>query len=789
LLRSEAPGRARVPVLRSRAREGFGLAWLGIPNQRPRPFHMHWLGLPTGYHTNTELKNRPYTYIARSMHNMVFSDFSRLWSKGGGHFSVALVKGAKTTSLIWNLHADAHDFDIPLGAHKSTQPYRRQLSFVNSARKIFSSGLAHLSLVFLYLSQMHFHGAYFSNNSVWNKDPLHCLPSAHLVWSIIGQDILNSDVGGYFQGIYITSAIFGLWRSTGIITHIHLKYASTTLLSGTIICIVGSYFHVHIGWSFSPSLYQRPLPAHLSLLLGLASISWCGHQIHISLPINRLLISGVDPAVIPWPQDLLTDVYNLVLPPTQYKQIPTPPLSLRNTDSSTGSIALGILAAHHFYLGIAFIASGLISRLSALSQAKAVPYVTPPRGSLGLANSSHAHLSFNLLLTGSSSIIFAFLSSNTSIPVYPYQAIDYPTSTAVFCHHVNIGSFLIVGAFAHASIYMIRDLTNSHTTKGPRSLIVGIHKNPVLNHRCLVIGHLIYLSIALGFHSFGLYIHNDTLQSLGRAEDMFGDNSIQLKPPQLPLHALCYHAFDIEVLDGKVLRMASELGTADFMLHHIHAFTIHVTLLVLLKGILYARGSRLNSDKLELGWRYPCDGPGRGGTCQISPYDHLYLALFWSYNSLSVILFHYFWKMQSDVWASLSYGPISNSPDSIATTQVIRHHISGSDFSVNSGTISGWLRNFLWSQAAQVIQSYATSVSAYGLIFLCAHFVWAFSLMFLYSGRGYWQELIESYLWSHQKLKIVNVIQPRALSITQARAVGLTHYILGGIGCTWFWIC
>ena len=44
-------------------------------------------------------------------------------------------------------------------------------------------------------------------------------------------------------------------------------------------------------------------------------------------------------------------------------------------------------------------------------------------------------------------------------------------------------------------------------------------------------------------------------------------------------------------------------------------------------------------------------------------------------------------------------------------------------------------------------------LSAYGLIFLGAHFVWAFSLMFLFSGRGYWQELIESIVWAHNKLK------------------------------------
>ena len=57
--------------------------------------------------------------------------------------------------------------------------------------------------------------------------------------------------------------------------------------------------------------------------------------------------------------------------------------------------------------------------------------------------------------------------------------------------------------------------------------------------------------------------------------------------------------------------------------------------------------------------------------------------------------------------------------------------------------------------------------------------------MFLFSGRGYWQELIESIVWAHNKLNFAPAIQPRALSITQGRAVGLAHYLLGGIGTTW----
>ena len=43
--------------------------------------------------------------------------------------------------------------------------------------------------------------------------------------------------------------------------------------------------------------------------------------------------------------------------------------------------------------------------------------------------------------------------------------------------------------------------------------------------------------------------------------------------------------------------------------------------------------SRSLSSKLEL---------GRRGTCQVSPYDHIYLAVFWAYNSVSIVVFHYF---------------------------------------------------------------------------------------------------------------------------------------------------
>jgi len=671
---------------------------------------------------------------------MVFSEFHlSLWSKAG-HFNKALSKGPKTTTWIWNLHSDAHDFDLHSGSR------------VLKARKVFSSNLAHLSLVFFWLGGMHFHGAYFSNYSAWLKDPKHCIPLAQLVWSIVGQDILLRDVGGYFQGIDITSGLFQLWRSSGMITQTQLKYACLgASLLGTVICILGSYFHMHISWpsSWYYMKFKSLSAHHLFVLFGLGSISWAGHLFHISMPVNRILDSGVDPALIDITTTTFRDLLFRDLMQTVFPYGSSVSIFEVGLNPSTGGVFLSQVTAHHFYVGVVSIIGGLI-RL--YSNVRGFRFIS--------LDSWHAQLSINLAITGSLSITFAH--HIYAMPVYPYLGTDYPTVLCLFVHHMWIGGFLIVGAGAHASIFMIRDYY-------PRYNSLAFLE--ILNHRDIICGHLIWICIALGLHSFGLYIHNDTLQALGRPEDMFSDNSIQLKPVFSNWHPIV--SFDTEVLDGKVVRMGPSLGTADFMVHHIHAFTIHVTLLILLKGVLYARSSRLVSDKLELGFRYPCDGPGRGGTCQISAWDHIYLAMFWMYNCISVVIFHYFWKMQSDVWGI----------DDVAKRKI--EHISGGDWCVNSTTINGWLRNFLWSQAAQVIQSYGTSISGYGLIFLGAHFVWAFSLMFLYSGRGYWQELIESIVWAHHKLKIVPHIQPRALSISQGRAVALTHYILGGIGCTW----
>ncbi|MFN5118513.1 MAG: photosystem I core protein PsaA, partial [Cyanobacteriota bacterium] len=63
-----------------------------------------------------------------------------------GHFDRTLAKGPKTTTWIWNLHANAHDFD----SHTS--------DLEEVSRKIFSAHFGHLAVIFIWLSGAFYHG-------------------------------------------------------------------------------------------------------------------------------------------------------------------------------------------------------------------------------------------------------------------------------------------------------------------------------------------------------------------------------------------------------------------------------------------------------------------------------------------------------------------------------------------------------------------------------------------------------------------------------------------------------
>ena len=708
---------------------------------------------------------------------------TELWGKPG-NFDKTLVKGPKTTTWIWNLHADAHDFD------------KHSNDLQQNSRKIFSAHFAHLGVIFVWMSSFFFQGARFSNYTGWLADPTHVKPGAQQVWPVLGQEILNGDQGAGYQGIRITSGIFQMWRGWGITTESELMALAIGALLMAAIMFNAGAFHFHVA---APKLswfrnVNSMMNHHLAGLLGLGSLAWAGHIIHIALPTN-MLIDAIDaghPLMLNGKViETLTDIpppHELCNPAVVSQIIPGLGNGVSNfftlnwfafTDfltfkgglnPVTGSLWMTDIAHHHLAIAVLFIIAGHMYRTQwgigqslkeILDGQDGFPAFKSHTGLYEfLAESRHAQLSLNLAMLGSLSIVIA--QHMYSMPPYPYLGIDYPAQIGLFTHHIWIGGLFIVGAAAHGSIAMVRDY------------IPANHVNNVLDRilksRDAIISHLNWVCIFLGFHSFGLYIHNDVMRALGRPADVFSDTAIQLQPVFAQsiqrLHASIFNASDVfngstVMVGGKIANAPITLGTADFLIHHIHAFTIHVTVLVLLKGVLYARSSQLVPDKSKLGFRFPCDGPGRGGTCQVSGWDHVFLGLFWMYNSLSVVIFHFDWKMQ-DVWG-----------------------LTGGNFAQGAVTINGWLRDFLWSQSSQVLTGYGSPIGMYSLMFLGAHFVWAFSLMFLWSGRGYWQELIESIVWAHNKLNLAPTIQPRAMSITQGRAVGVAHFLLGGIATTW----
>ncbi|RYR67720.1 hypothetical protein Ahy_A03g014113 [Arachis hypogaea] len=300
----------------------------------------------------------------------------------------------------------------------------------------------------------------------------------------------------------------------------------------------------------------------------------------------------------------------------------------------TGDLWLTDIAHHHLAIVILFLIAGHMYRtnwgighgIKEILEAHKGPFTGQGHKGLyeTLTTSWHAQLSINLAMLNSLTIVVAH--HMYYMPPYPYLATDYGTQLSLFTHHMWIGGFFIVGVVVHAAIFLVRDY--DPTTRYNNLL------DHLLRHRDAIISHLNW-----GFRA-----------------PVFSDIAIQLQPVFAQwiqnTHALVLNTTAPGATTSTSLTWdGGDLVAvgARFLVHHIHAFTIHVTVLILLKGVLFAPSLRLIPDKANLGFRFPCDGPRRGGTCQVSAWDHVFLGLFWMYNAISVVIFHFSWNMQSDV--------------------------------------------------------------------------------------------------------------------------------------------
>ncbi|MFN9243366.1 MAG: photosystem I core protein PsaB [Cyanobacteriota bacterium] len=705
-----------------------------------------------------------------------------------------------TTRRIWYGIATAHDFE----SHDGMTEERLY-------QKLFSTHFGHLAIIGLWVSGNLFHIAWQGNFEQWVADPLHVRPIAHAIWDPhFGQGAITAftQAGASSPVNVAYSGLYHWWYTIGMRTN-------AELYQGSIFMMILSAWALFAGWlhlqpKFLPSLAwfknaESRLNHHLAVLFGFSSIAWTGHLVHVAIPESRGVHVGWDNflSVAPHPAGLgpfFTGNWGV------YAQNPDAAGQLFGTSTGAGTAILTFLggfhpqteslwltdiAHHHLAIGCIFVIAGHMYRTNfgiGHSIREILDAHKPPKGTPGNLGAGHKglydtinnslHFQLGLALASLGVVTSLVAQHMYSLPSYAFIARDYTTQAALYTHHQYIAIFLMCGAFAHGAIFFIRD----YDPEANKDNVLA----RMLEHKEAIISHLSWVSLFLGFHTLGLYVHNDVVVAFGTPEKqilvepvfaqfvqaasgkaLYGMDVLLANPNSLVSNApgpgAVWLPGWLDAVNAGNNSLFLQIGPGDFLVHHAIALGLHTTTLILVKGALDARGSKLMPDKKDFGYSFPCDGPGRGGTCDISAWDAFYLALFWALNTVAWLTFYWHWKHLA-IWQG-----------------------NVAQFNESSTYLMGWFRDYLWLNSSQLINGYNPSgtnnLAVWAWMFLFGHLVWATGFMFLISWRGYWQELIETIVWAHQRTPLANLVgwrdKPVALSIVQARVVGLAHFTVG----------
>ena len=710
-----------------------------------------------------------------------------------------------TTRRIWYGIATAHDFELHDGMTEE-----------NLYQKIFASHFGHLAIIFLWTSGTLFHVAWQGNFEQWIKDPLNVRPIAHAIWDpqfgapavdAFTQAGASNPVNIAYSGVYHWFYTIGMTKNND-------------LYQGAVFLLLLSAVFLFAGWlhlqpKFRPSLAwfksaESRLNHHLAGLFGVSSLAWTGHLVHVAIPESRGQHVGWDNflAVKPHPAGLgpfFTGNWGV------YAQNPDTAQHAFGTSEGAGSAILTFLggfhpqteslwltdiAHHHLAIAVIFIIAGhmyrtnfgighsikemLNSKSGLLGGKSEGQFNLPHQGLYDTYNNSlHFQLGIHLAALG---VVTSLVAQHMySLPPYVFMAKDFTTQAALYTHHQYIAGFLMLGAFAHGAIFWVRDYDPEQNK--------GNVLERVLKHKEAIISHLSWVSLFLGFHTLSIYVHNDVMQAFATPEKqiliepvfaqfiqashgkaLYGMDVLLSNPDSIattawPNYANVWLPGWLDAINNSTNSLFLTIGPGDFLVHHAIALGLHTTTLILVKGALDARGTKLMPDKKDFGYAFPCDGPGRGGTCDISAWDSFYLAAFWMLNTLGWVTFYWHWK-HLGIWQG-----------------------NVAQFNESSTYLMGWFRDYLWLYSAQTINGYnpygTSNLSVWSWMFLFGHLVWATGFMFLISWRGYWQELIETLVWAHERTPLANLVswkdKPVALSIVQGRVVGLAHFTIGYI--------
>jgi len=296
-----------------------------------------------------------------------------------------------------------------------------------------------------------------------------------------------------------------------------------------------------------------------------------------------------------------------------------------------------------------------------------------------------------------------------SLPSSSILSHDPAISSTTYLHHSWIDSLAILASSLHLTIHLMRDYTHSAIQLTPSTILLA--------DKSSALSSITYMATYLGCHTLSIYVHNDTcLPSSSHSL------SISLEPvlSQLIQESGGKHLSNTSSITQQTPSSNKSLSSSipslnpgDLYTHHSIAVGLHITTSILLKGCLDSKLTHLYPDKTQQHYAFSCDGPSRGGTCDISSWDSFYLTSFWVLNTLAWTTFFFHWKHLTLLTSSPSI------------------------FDYGSTYLNGWFRDYLWFNSSALIQGYnthgANDLSTWSWIFLGAHLLFATSFMFLIS--------------------------------------------------------
>jgi len=413
-------------------------------------------------------------------------------------FSQALAQDP-ATRRIWYGIATAHDLEAHDGMTEE-----------NLYQKIFASHFGHLAIIFLWTAGNLFHVAWQGNFEQWVLKPLKTKPIAHSIWDPhFGDSALKAFSKGNTYPVNIAfSGVYQWWYTIGFRTNQELYAGCVGLLILSCVLLFAGWLHLQP--KFRPSLSwfknnESRLNHHLSGLLGVSSLAWTGHIVHVAIPVSRGVHVG-------WDNFLTTPPHPAGLTPfftgnwTVYAENPDSASHVYGTSEGAGTAILTFLggfhaqtqalylsdiAHHQLAIAVVFIIAGHMYRTNfgiGHNMKEILDAHRPPGGRLGaghvglfetITNSLHMQLGLALASLGVATSITA--QHMYALTPYAYLSKDFTTEAALYTHHQYIAGFLMVGAFAHGAIFFVRDYDPELNKNNVLARMLE-HKEAIISH-------------------------------------------------------------------------------------------------------------------------------------------------------------------------------------------------------------------------------------------------------------------------------------------------------------------